>query len=112
MKHNEQFLLMRQRAAVVRGRSDVRLALSYNQYGVACMMAGETEKAIDSFHKSIHTYRSLEKIYEKGIDSNPLLNVGFAYWLKGDLERSLGILTEGLKDRESVYGYMDSVSYQ
>lgn len=102
---------MRQRTTAVRGYPDVRLALSYNQFGVACMMTGETERAIDSFRTSIRTYRSLE-VYEKGIDSNPLLNVGFAYWLKGDLESSLKILTEGLKDRELVYGYVDSVSYQ
>ncbi len=112
MKHNKQLLQMRQRAAKIRGPPDIRLALSYNQYAVACMMAGDTEKAIEAFLTSISTYHSLESQYEKGMDSNPILNVGFAYWLKGDLKSASEILTAGLKDRESLHGYMDSVSYQ
>ncbi|KAF2012803.1 hypothetical protein BU24DRAFT_259053 [Aaosphaeria arxii CBS 175.79] len=112
MKHNSLFVQMRQRAAKVRGAPDVRLAaLSHNQYAVACMMADRTEEAIESFLTFIETYRPLST-YEKDMDSNPILNVGFAYRLKGDLKSALDILTAGLKDRESVFGPMDSVSYQ
>lgn len=45
------------------------------------------------------------------MNSNPILNAYFAYWLKGDLDSAMNMLIPGLRDREVVFGYMDDVSY-
>lgn len=111
IKHNELLLQMRIKVARMRGIPDFRLALAYNQMGVALMMTQRRDEAIASFLTSIEKYRQLEE-YRKGMDSNPILNCSFAYWLIGDLTSAENLMLPGLRDREAMHGLHDTISYQ
>ncbi|KAK8018781.1 tetratricopeptide repeat domain containing protein [Apiospora marii] len=93
------------------GRCDEKLARAYNQMGTGWMMAGEYEKAESCFSSSIAGYQSSPG-YSACMRSIPMANIGLAYWLQGRLSDAAAVLEEGLKDREEVYGRMDSQSFR
>ena len=75
------------------------------------MMAGEYEKAASCFSNSIKTLQELPN-YNNSMRSIPMANIGLAYWLQGKLDDASSALEEGLKDREDIYGIMDSQSFR
>jgi hypothetical protein len=75
------------------------------------MMADEYQKAVDAFKTSAREYEKIPD-YTKDKRSLSLVNLGLAHWLQGDLDQANAVLELGLKDREELYGYMDSHSFR
>lgn len=111
IEHTKRFLKIRLAAAKEAGRVDERLARAHNQMGVAWMVAEEYQKAVEAFKTSAKTYEKMPN-YTKDKRSLPLVNLGLAHWLQGHLDQANAVLELGLKDREELYGYMDSHSFR
>jgi tetratricopeptide (TPR) repeat protein len=88
----------------------MRLAISWNELGVAHMMNQQWQKGEECCLKAIEIMRSLENLPQTML-SFPLVNLGLAYWLMGRVEESLSVLLEGLSDREAAYGLNDRESF-
>ena len=102
---------MRSKAAEDSGISDIRLAIAHNQRAIALSMNGEYEKAITACQKSIEIFKELDE-FVLAIDTNPRTNLGFTYWIIGDLENAYTTLYSLLQDREAQYGLDDSESWR
>ncbi|KAM5481580.1 hypothetical protein McanCB56680_004116 [Microsporum canis] len=110
LHHTEQLLKLRLKASLSTGVKDIRLAIAHNEYGIALVMNHEYEKAIAEFNTSIEVYRGLED-YWPSMDTNPRTNLGFTYWVMGDLDQSWQTLRDLLDDRETKFGVNDRESY-
>lgn len=111
MEHTKEFLEIRLAVAQEAGHVDERLARAHNEVGIAWMMADEYQKAVDAFKTSAREYEKIPN-YTKDKRSLSLVNLGLAHWLQGDLDQANAVLELGLKDREELYGYMDSHSFR
>ncbi|KAM5438235.1 hypothetical protein MferCBS31731_005096 [Microsporum ferrugineum] len=111
LHHTEQLLKLRLKASLSTGVKDIRLAIAHNEYGIALVMNHEYEKAIAEFNTSIEVYRGLED-YWPSMDTNPRTNLGFTYWVMGDLDQSWQTLRDLLDDRETKFGVNDRESYR
>ncbi|KAJ5406075.1 tetratricopeptide repeat domain-containing protein [Penicillium sp. CMV-2018d] len=109
--HNEQLLKLRHDVFSSTGKGDIRLANAHNQFGIALVMNREYEKAIYAFETSIGVYRGLED-YWLSMDHNPRTNMGFTYWIIGNLDRAEQILRDLLHDRETKFGVNDRESFR
>lgn len=89
---------------------DKRLAISWNELGNAYMLNGQWEKGEESFKKSMEIMRQVDG-FQNIYNSFALVNLGLAYWLTDRLEEAVGVLTEGLKYREALYGLDDTESF-
>ncbi|XDG08250.1 hypothetical protein ABKA04_007865 [Annulohypoxylon sp. FPYF3050] len=111
IEHTKKFLDIRLAIAQETGQVDERLARSHNQMGIAWMMTQEYDKAEKAFQMSAQEYEKIPQ-YTKDKRSLALANLGLAYWLEGKLDQANEVLELGLKDREELYGYMDSHSFR
>lgn len=90
---------------------DMRLAISWNELGIAHMLNERWQEGERCFNRSIVTMRLLDK-FEQTTLSLPLVNLGLACWLQGRSSDALDILTRGLEDREEAYKVKnDSTSF-
>lgn len=90
---------------------DLRLAVAHNEIGIAWVMNGQYNTAIDAFQDSIRVYRALED-YWIAMDTNPLTNMAFTYWVKGDLLNASATFEELLVSRTHRFGIDDTESYR
>lgn len=67
--------------------------------------------AIDNFERSIQVYHGLKEFW-LSMDTNPRTNLGFTYWVLGDLTKASQTLEELLKDRQMHFGQDDKESYR
>ncbi|KAM5471339.1 hypothetical protein MauCBS54593_003679 [Microsporum audouinii] len=111
LHHTEQLLKLRLKASLSTGVKDIRLAIAHNEYGIALVMNHEYEKAIAEFNTSIEVYRGLED-YWPSMDTNPRTNLGFTYWVMGDIDQSWQTLRDLLDDGETKFGVNDRESYR
>ncbi len=107
--HTEQLLRLRLEAAT--DEVDIRLAIAYNEYGIALVMNGEYDKAIAAFENSIAVYQRLAD-YWPAMATNPRTNMGFTYWVLRKLGPAEKILQDLLSDREAKFGVNDRESYR
>lgn len=103
LEHGQALLAVREEVARRNKREDIRLAIAYNEIGIGWIMAKE-------YHKAIEAWRNAIKVYE-GLPDNtgytralPLVNIGLAYWLLGDLDHASEVLEQGLWEREEMFG--------
>ena len=92
------------------GSDDMRLAISWNQLGVAWMIKDEWQEGEKCFIKSVEVMRSLED-YKPYKISLPLANLGYAFWLTGRFPEAVRAFEEGLRYREAEFGPDDRESF-
>lgn len=90
--------------------TDIRLAISWNELGNGRMMNKQWESAIICFEKSIEIQKK-QPDFTKTSLSFPLVNLGFAYWILGQLEQAEKVCQEALLDRQEAYGIDDGKSF-
>jgi tetratricopeptide (TPR) repeat protein len=90
--------------------SDTRLAISWNELGNGLMMSKRWLEAIDCFIKSIETLKK-QPHFTKTSLSFPLVNLGFAYWILGELDKAEKVCQQALLDRRAAYGMDDAESF-
>ncbi|KAK8068768.1 hypothetical protein PG994_005384 [Apiospora phragmitis] len=111
LRHNQRYLEIQLN---IQQQSEIpieKLPRAYNQMGTAWMMVGEYDKAQSSFSSSITGFKALP-VYDINMVSIPMANIGLAYWLQGSLNDAAAVLEEGLRDREDIYGFMDTHSFR
>lgn len=111
LRHTQVLLKMRLQAFEENGIPDLRLAVAHNESGIAWVMTGEFDNAIAAFKSSIQVYQGLEE-YWLSMDTNPLTNMGFTHWVKGDLVEASAIFEQLLRDRALKFGVNDTESYR
>lgn len=92
------------------GGGDMRLAISWNQLGVAWMIKDEWQQGEKCFAKSIKLMKGLED-YKPYKISLPLANLGYAFWLTGRYPEAVQAFEEGLRHREAEFGPDDRESF-
>jgi tetratricopeptide (TPR) repeat protein len=90
--------------------TDIRLAISWNELGNGRMMNKQWDDAIVCFEKSIEIQRRQLDLTKISL-SFPLVNLGFAYWILGQLEQAEKVCQEALLDRQAAYGIDDGKSF-
>jgi hypothetical protein len=111
LTHTQILLNMRLKVTETSGTPDIRLAVAHNEVGIAWVMNHEYDKGIAAFHSSIAIYKLLPE-YLLAIDTNPRTNMGFTYWVMGELDKAWSTLTSLLDDREARFGVQDTESYR
>ena len=91
-------------------RKTSRLGISWNELGVAYMANQQWEKGEVCFLRALESVKEVEN-FSKTMMSFPLVNLGMAYWIQNRLDEATKVLTEGLKDREEIYGVDDRNSF-
>lgn len=126
LNHQLIFNTMMQKELAGKPGSDMRLAMSYNELGVAYMindsecndnikkssmlrLSGWTEGE-ECFKKSIEEMKRLDN-YQKYKISLPLVNLASCYYLNGDYADAEKLLLEGLADRVEEFGKDDRESF-
>lgn len=109
--HTKHLLELRLEAYKATDEYDIRLAIAHNEYGIALVMNRQYKEAIVEFETSIAVYRGLDD-YWPSMDTNPQTNMGFTYWIMGQLDRSEEILRDLLAARELKFGVNDRESYR
>jgi len=89
---------------------DMRLAISWNQLGVAWMIKDNWREGEKCFIKSIEVMKSL-KDYKPYKISLPLANLGYAFWLTERFQEAVQVFEEGLRYREEEFGPDDRESF-
>ncbi|RSL54940.1 hypothetical protein CEP54_009623 [Fusarium duplospermum] len=90
---------------------DYELGYAYNEIGVAYGNADMIDKAIEAFVRSIEIFQGLDD-YEDTMLGWPEPNLGFMYWLKGDLETAETALVEILDIHAAAWGVDDTHSFK
>ncbi|KAJ4251080.1 hypothetical protein NW762_011731 [Fusarium torreyae] len=90
---------------------DYELGYAYNEIGVAYGNVGMIEEAIDAFIRSIQIFQGLED-YEDIMLGWPEPNLGFMYWLKGDLIKAEQAFVEILDIHAAEWGVDDTHSFK
>jgi hypothetical protein len=107
LEHNKVFLDLRLEVFNGTGIVDESLPRAHNELGTGWMMAAEYVKAEEAFSNAASLYEHFPG-YNKGMRSIPLANLGLAFWLQGRLDKASEVLELGLRDREELYGPMDT----
>ena len=89
---------------------DQSLGVAWNELGCAFLQNDTPNDAEDCFKKSIDALGSLDGA-SKISTSMPLINLAFAYWLQGRLDKAASTFQEALDDREREYGKNDRTSF-
>lgn len=99
LHHGKAPLSIRQRVAHETGKKDIRLAIAYNEIGIGWIMAKE------------YVYEHLPDNtgYTRAL---PLVNIGLANWLLGDLDQASSALEQGLEERKTMFGLDDKESFR
>ncbi|RSL75516.1 hypothetical protein CEP51_010797 [Fusarium floridanum] len=90
---------------------DYELGYAYNEIGVAYGNADMIDEAIEAFVRSIEIFQGLDD-YEDTMLGWPEPNLGFMYWLKGDLETAETALVEILDIHAAAWGVDDTHSFK
>lgn len=118
--HTKALLGLRLAAVQASGEQDIRLVVAHNEFGIALVMNREDagqgandnfESAIENFERSIQIYHGLEDFW-LSMDTNPRTNLGFTYWVLGDLTKASRTLEDLLTDRQTHFGPDDKESYR
>jgi tetratricopeptide (TPR) repeat protein len=91
-------------------KTDNRLAISWNELGVAYTTKKLWEDGERCFKESSKIAQQLTN-FAPAEFSFPCVNLGLAYWLTGRLDEAKKTLEEGLRQRFAAYGYDDKVSF-
>lgn len=91
-------------------KTDMRLAISWNELGNARMMDMRWQDGLDCYQRSIETMRQLQD-FKPIMLSLPLCNLGLTHWLMGNTDAAIEALTRGLKDRQEAFGLNDRISF-
>ena len=111
LTHTKAFLEMRLEIAAETGINDVRLAVAYNETGIARMMSHELNEAEECFDNAIKVYSALPN-FQKDMNTVSHANRGLAAWLKGDLSRAADIFLQAIQDREELFGFLDTQNFR
>ncbi|KAF2189239.1 tetratricopeptide repeat domain protein [Zopfia rhizophila CBS 207.26] len=90
---------------------DYRLGSAHCQLGIALLMNGDAPAAINSLKTSIEEFKLAEG-FTKAMLSIPYTNLGFAFWVAGELNSASAVLEMGIKDREEMFGKLDTDSFK
>ena len=93
------------------GRRDIRLAMSYNQMGVAYMMMRDYESAVGVLEQALDVYKNLEKSTPI-MATLPAANMGLACWFLKRYDDAYKVLIDILREREKVFGVNDNESFK
>lgn len=102
--------LMKTELGQVQGGTDMRLAISWNELGCAYMLCRDWNQGAYCFRRSIALMQQLDDFKEISI-SLPVVNLGLASWLQGNIDEAKTLLENGLRQRELTYGAGDRVSF-
>lgn len=90
---------------------DQYLGVAWNELGNAYLQNEDTEKAEACYRKSFTIMNVADGEVTPNTVSMPLINLGFALWLRGWLSEAAAIFEDALKYREKAYGSDDIVSF-
>lgn len=93
-----------------RERSDMRLAISWNELGNAHMLKTEWEEGEKCFLRSIESMEKLTNFQATDL-CLPLVNLGLSYWLQGRVHEAIETLDRGLSIRKQTLGDSDLGSF-
>ena len=111
LKHTNALLDLRLAIARETGVRDVRLAIAYNENGIARMMSHDYDGAQDCFDNAIQVYSALPN-FRKDMNTVSHANRGLAAWLKGDLPTAAKIFEDAIQDREELFGFLDKENFR
>ncbi|KAI9775352.1 MAG: hypothetical protein M1839_001268 [Geoglossum umbratile] len=113
MEYTSRFWKLRLKHAETspKGRKDIRLGMSYNQMGVAYMMARDYESAVGVLEQAFEVYASVENSTPI-MATLPAANMGLACWFLGRYDEAYKALINILRERERVFGVNDSESFK
>lgn len=111
LRHTQILLRMRLKIFDDTGMPDIRLAIAHNEIAIAWVMNREYDKGIAAFQESIRIYADLPE-YITAIDTNPRTNMGWTYWVIGELDEAWDTLYSLLEDREARFGVDDNESHR
>lgn len=109
----EEFsVTMRSEFAAMPGleKSDMRLAISWNELGNAHMLRSQWREGENCFKRATETLRLLDH-FEISDLSMSLAGLGLSYWLQQRFPEALETLLGGLRDRQEAFGINDNVSF-
>lgn len=126
LRHQLIFNTMMQKELAGKKGSDMRLAMSYNELGVAYMIndsecnhdldnnsalrPSDWAEGEDCFKMSIQEMKLLDN-YKKYKISLPLVNLASCHYLNGDYVQAEKLLLKGLADRVEEFGKDDRESF-
>ena len=90
---------------------DYELSYAYNEIGVAYGNCNMIDEASEAFRRSIKILQGLNG-YDDAVIGWPGLNLGFIYWLQGELDDAEKMLMKSLKTHEKVWGCNDNRSFK
>lgn len=93
-----------------REKSDMRLAISWNELGNAHMLKKEWEEGERCFLRSIESMEKLTNFQATDL-CLPLVNLGLTYWLQGKVNDAIEVLNRGLCIRKETLGDSDLGSF-
>ena len=108
-EHSRKNLELRRQAVAEGEPPNLHLGIAYNQRGIGLMMNHQYYEAEDHFKEGIRICESLPNFW-KGMISFTVANLGLSYWLQGDFEKAYETLSQGLRDREGLFGIDDTES--
>ncbi|KAI8659981.1 NB-ARC domain-containing protein [Fusarium sp. Ph1] len=113
MAHKQKWLdmLLQRKSDSGAPIEDYELGYAYNEIGVAYGNADMIDEAIEAFVRSIEIFQGLDD-YEDTMLGWPEPNLGFMYWLKGDLETAETALVEILDIHAAAWGVDDTHSFK
>ncbi|KAH8821382.1 NB-ARC and TPR domain protein [Xylogone sp. PMI_703] len=92
------------------GGTDQTLGVSWNELGNAYLQNSDGIEAEKCFVESKKSFQALDGATRISI-SMPLINLGFAAWVQGQLAEAADIFSQALADREEAYGIDDTISF-
>lgn len=87
------------------------VGMAWNELGNAYLQNDDTTKAEACYRKSSSIMNVANAKVTPNTISMPLINLGFALWLKGDLPEAAVTFEQALKYREKKYGSGDIISF-
>ncbi|KAK4143117.1 uncharacterized protein C8A04DRAFT_29133 [Dichotomopilus funicola] len=87
------------------------LGYAYNEIGVAYGNNGMLEEAADAFRRSMRIFQGLDD-YEDTMLGWPQPNLGFIYWMQGELPEAEKVLMEILDIHATAWGVDDTKSFK
>jgi tetratricopeptide (TPR) repeat protein len=90
---------------------DYELGYAYNEIGVAYGNTDMLDEAAEAFRRSIEIFQNLED-YEDTMLGWPEPNLGFIYWMQGELENAEHALVEVLDIHAAAWGVDDIKSFK
>lgn len=112
IKHYQALLDVRERVCHISGgQEDLRLAVSYNEMGIAYMLNWNYGQATKFFNYALRIYRKLPE-FSQEMTSLAQANLGLAHWLQGQHAIADEVLSQALQVRKDLYGVDDRESFK